>query len=327
MISPVDLTAPPTIQAAAQQLRSGATTSVALVQRCFERADHLDAQLGTYLARFDEPALRAAQVADEELARGRDRGPLHGIPIGVKDVIAAKEGPTTGQSVTLPHDWWSGEDATVVGRLRAAGAVITGKTTTLEFASGFPDLHGTAPIPRNPWNLNAWAGGSSSGSANGLAVGMFAGALGTDTGASIRMPAAFCGVTGLLPTYGLVPTSKLLYLAPSLDRIGPLAHTALDCRTMLRALCTPQPGESPADRMPAQAHDGLGRGLRGGGHHRRAGRDRVLRGRLARTGGNGCHALRTARCRAGPVGADLRRRPGPLHRPAGAWCRMTSTLE
>ncbi len=226
----------PTIESASTALLSGQITSRDLVESSIRRANRLDGVIATYISRFDTEALAAADAADDELAAGNCRGPLHGVPIAIKDMIAAKEGPTTGQSSTLAADWWSGIDSPVVSRLRNAGAVITGKTTTLEFASGFPPLDGSSLVPRNPWNVEAWSGGSSSGSGNGLAVGIFAAALGTDTGASIRMPAAFCGISGLLPTYGSVSNSKTLLLSPSLDRTGPMAHTALDCRTMFRVM-------------------------------------------------------------------------------------------
>jgi aspartyl-tRNA(Asn)/glutamyl-tRNA(Gln) amidotransferase subunit A len=222
-----------TIQRAATDLRSGATTSTELTEAALTRADHLDERVGVFLARFADSARERAAQADRELAAGIDLGPLHGIPLGIKDILAAAEGPTTAQSLVLDPAWGAGKDAPVTRRLRAGGAVIVGKTTTLEFAMGFPDAEKPFPIPRNPWDLDRWAGGSSSGSGSGVAPGMMLGAIGTDTGASIRMPAAFCGVSGLKPTYSLVPKSGCAPLGYSLDVVGPLARTAWDCGAIL----------------------------------------------------------------------------------------------
>ena len=236
---------PATVADAATRLRARELSSVELTAACLGQADRLDARLGTYLTRFDEQALAAAARADAELATGIDRGPLHGIPVAVKDVVATAEGPTTAQSLAPLPGWERPWDAPVVGRLRRAGAVITGKTTTAEFALGFPDPDKPFPTPRNPWALDAWAGGSSSGTANGIVAGMFLAGIGSDTGGSIRMPAAFCGITGLLPTQGRVPMTGTVPLSPSLDRLGPLARTAADCATVLDALTDRRPDPPP----------------------------------------------------------------------------------
>ena len=225
---------PLTVQDAAKQLRTGELTSVELTKLVIARAEEFDAQVGTYLARFDDHALASAAQADDELAQGLDRGPLHGIPVGVKDILAALEGPTTAQSLILDPAWGEGKDAPIVKRLRKAGAVITGKTTTMEFACGMPDPTKPFPIPRNPWDLETWPGGSSSGTGSGIAAGMFLAGIGTDTGGSIRIPAAFCGVSGLMPTFGRVPKSGCTPLGYSLDHVGPLARSAWDCAAMLQ---------------------------------------------------------------------------------------------
>ena len=239
---------PRTIGEAAARLRNGSLSSRELVAAALARADAADEYVGALLARFDETALVRAEAADRELAGGRDLGPLHGIPVGIKDILAAAEGPTTGQSLTLEADHWLGRDATVVGRLRAAGAVIVGKSTTMEFAVGLPDPSKPFPLPRTPWDVDRWAGGSSSGSGAGVAAGFFLGAVGTDTAGSIRCPAAFCGVSGLMPTYGRVPTGGCLPLSYSLDHIGPLAHSAADCGLMLAVMA----GHDPADPYSAR---------------------------------------------------------------------------
>lgn len=231
-------------------LRAGELTSVELVEAGIEAADRRDGALGVYLTRMDESALEEAERADAELRAGRDRGALHGIPVGVKDMIAVAGVPTTAQSLVRADAPAETADAPVVARLRAAGAVITGKTTTMEFGCGIPDPSKPFPVPRNPYNLDRWAGGSSSGSASGVAAGMFLAALGGDTAGSIRMPAAFCGVTGLLPSYGRVPRSGSVPLGYSLGRIGPLARTARDCAAVLAAIVGPHPGDPAGTAVP-----------------------------------------------------------------------------
>ncbi|WP_326568887.1 amidase [Amycolatopsis rhabdoformis] len=234
---------PRDISAAATALRAGAVTSRELTRTALAAADAVDGELGSYLCRLDEFALAAADRADAELAAGRDRGPLHGIPLAVKDTISTAAAPTTAQSTVLDPAWGAGRDAPVVARLLAAGAVLTGKTTTMEFACGMPESGGPFPVPRNPWDLGAWPGGSSSGSAAGVAAGLFLAALGSDTIGSVRIPAAMCGVTGLMPTFGRVPKSGCVPLAFSVDRVGPVARSAADCALVLEAIA----GQAPED--------------------------------------------------------------------------------
>jgi aspartyl-tRNA(Asn)/glutamyl-tRNA(Gln) amidotransferase subunit A len=247
---------PLTVQDAAARLRSGELSSVELTRAVLARADRLDGRLGTYLARFDERALAAAAAADAELAAGLDRGPLHGVPVAVKDILAAREGPTTAQSLVLDPAWGAGRDAPVVARLRSAGAVITGKTTTAEFACGMPDPTKPFPIPRNPWDLRAYPGGSSSGTGSGVAAGLFLAGVGTDTGGSIRMPAAYCGISGLKATFGRVPKSGCAPLGYSLDHIGPLARSAWDCAAMLRAMAGHHPSDPDSAAAPVPDYVG-----------------------------------------------------------------------
>lgn len=228
--------APWTITSAARALRDGSITSVELVRMGFAQADRLDSDLVTYIARFDESAQEGAALADQELARGQDKGPLHGIPIGIKDVILTREGPTTANSLVRNPAWTTRRDATVIRKLREAGAILTGKLSTMEFAFGAVDADGPFRLPRTPWDPNCWAGGSSSGSGNGVASNMFLGALGSDTAGSVRMPAAYCGITGLKQTYGLVSNDGLIPLSPSLDYIGPMARSAADTALILQAI-------------------------------------------------------------------------------------------
>lgn len=226
-----------TITEAAAALRAGQTTSVALAREAIAVADAHDEAVGTFIVRYNQQALEAAEAADAAFAAGVDKGPLQGIPLGVKDIITTREGPSTAQSLVLDPQWGLDlGDAVVVSRLREAGALIMGKLTTCEFAIGMPDFERPFPIPRNPWNLDYWPGGSSSGSGSGVASGMVLGALGTDTGGSIRIPASYCGVSGLMPTFGRVPKSGCAPLGYSLDHIGPLTRTARDAALMLSVL-------------------------------------------------------------------------------------------
>lgn len=238
-----------TIVEAAAALRSGEISAVELTNEAIHRADVWDGALGVFIDRYNTTAIEAAKRADADLAAGIDHGPLHGIPLGIKDIISTAEGPTTAQSLILDPDWGDRTDAPVVARLRNAGAIIVGKATTMEFAIGLPDPDKPFPIPRNPWNLETWTGGSSSGTGAGVAAGLFLAGLGTDTGGSIRIPAAYCGITGLKPTFGRVPKSGCVPLGYSLDHIGPMARSAADCAVLLQVLA----GFDEADPYSARA--------------------------------------------------------------------------
>lgn len=238
------------IAEAAAAVRAGELTSTSLVTACHERADALDALLGTYLTRFDETALQAGHAIDTAAGGGTMSGPLAGIPLAVKDFIAAREGPTTAQSVVHDPDWFRGRDARVVQLLRDAGAVILGKTTMAEHAAGRPDPVMPFPILRNPWDIRRWTGGSSTGTANGIAAGLFPAGLGTDTSGSVRIPAAMCGISGLRPTTGRVPMSGCLPASRTLDVIGPMARTAGDLAALLRVIAPQLPAE-PVPESPA----------------------------------------------------------------------------
>lgn len=233
-----------TIADALDALRDGTTTASGLLDGVESLADARDPGLGIYLERFRSSASETAAEVDRQVAAGESRGPLAGIPLGIKDIISTAEGTTTAQSLVLDPGWSARTgDAEVVRRLRAAGAVLTGKLTTMEFATGRPDAAKPFPIPRNPWNPDYYAGGSSSGTASGVAVGAILGGLGTDTGGSIRGPAAFCGISGLKPTFGRVPKSGCVPLGYSVDHVGPMARSARDCAILLGVLA----GHHPAD--------------------------------------------------------------------------------
>ncbi|MFT7598134.1 MAG: aspartyl-tRNA(Asn)/glutamyl-tRNA(Gln) amidotransferase subunit A [Acidimicrobiales bacterium] len=255
---------PWTIETAASALRAGETTSVALVEQAQTAADQLDPQMGTWIDRYNEQALARADEADAELAAGNDRGPLHGIPLGIKDIISTDEGPTTAQSLTLPASWGEAGDGPLMTRLRDAGAVVMGKTTTMEYAIGRPDFSKPFPVPRNPWNLERWTGGSSSGTGNGVASGQILGGLGTDTGGSVRLPAAYNGISGHKPTFGLVPKSGCVPLGMSYDHIGPMARSAWDCAAMLTVMAGADPSDrTTVDRAPVDYVSSLDRTLDG----------------------------------------------------------------
>ena len=232
------MTLPLTIERAGIELRAGEVTSEELTAAALARIDHDRGALGAVVGRCDESALASARAADRELDRGNDRGPLHGIPVALKDVLATADAPTTAQSLAMLPGY-QGFDSAAAAKLRQAGAVLVAKAACSEFACGTPDAAKPFPFPRNPWDLSRWAGGSSGGSASGLLAGFFLGAVGTDTGGSIRVPAAFSGITGLKPTFGLVSRFGCVPLSYTLDHVGPMARTARDCALLLTALAGP----------------------------------------------------------------------------------------
>src|SRR3954468_2244140 len=208
---------PLTIHEAAAAIRAGSLTPVDLLEQCLERIDRYEPQVRAWVLVDRGGAREQALRLTDELKKGQHRGPLHGIPIGVKDIIDVFDLPT-GCGSKLWANSIARQDATVVKRLRQAGAVILGKTVTTAYAFLDP------PVTRNPWNLNRTPGGSSSGSAAAVACGMCLGALASQTGGSTTRPAAFCGVCSLKPTYGRVSTDGVLPLAPSLDHVGLMAN-------------------------------------------------------------------------------------------------------
>lgn len=219
------LHAPPSwftsIQAAGAALRSGEASPRTLVEFCLERIDRLDGELRAWVRVDRAEALAAADRAGEELLSGFDRGPLHGIPLGVKDVYDVAGLPTLAGSTLLSEEP-ARRDAAVVARLRGAGAILLGKTVTTEFAC-------LDPSPTfNPWDLACTPGGSSSGSAAGLAAGTCLASLGTQTGGSLTRPASYCGVAAWKPTYGLLPVDGVVPISRTLDHAGVLARSARD---------------------------------------------------------------------------------------------------
>lgn len=240
---------------------------VELLSTLLERIEKLDPQLHAFIRLDAEAALDAARAAATEIGAGRIRGPLHGVPIGVKDIIDVAGLPTTCHSKIL-LDNVARQDAAVIVRLRQAGAVIIGKLSTHEFAIGGPSFDLPFPPARNPWNLEHHPGGSSSGSGAGVCAGLFPAALGTDTGGSVRNPASACGVVGLKPTYGLVSRRGVFPLSFTLDHIGPLTRTVADSALMADAIAgydSADPGSTASDaRNFGRLLDSGVRGLRVG---------------------------------------------------------------
>src|SRR6266849_6713478 len=223
------------IQEASEELRSGLRTPTELLAETLERIEQLDSRIHAFITVMRDQAFEEAEKAENEQRTGLFRGPLHGIPIGVKDLIAVKNVRLTAGSKVLA-DHVSQEDATVVEQLRRAGAVIIGKTNTHEFAYGT-----YTPPTRNPWDLTHIPGGSSGGSAAAVAAGMCLGSIGSDTGGSIRIPSACCGVTGLKPTYGRVSTFGVIPLSWPLDHVGPMGRSAEDCAILFDAIAKYDP--------------------------------------------------------------------------------------
>ncbi|MDE2804815.1 MAG: amidase [Gemmatimonadota bacterium] len=229
---------PSTIAELAPLVRAGAVSPVELTEQALTRIEEDDGRANAFQLVLADEALAAARRAEDEVGRGAWRGPLHGIPVAVKDLLAMKDTVTTSGSKVLA-DHVTDHDAAVVERLRAAGAVIVGKTRLSEFAywPGSTNPHyGPTPNPRDPTRD---AGGSSSGSAAAVAGGMVYAALGTDTGGSIRIPAALCGVVGLKPTFGRASLHGCMALAWSLDHVGPLARSVEDAALVLAAIAGP----------------------------------------------------------------------------------------
>jgi aspartyl-tRNA(Asn)/glutamyl-tRNA(Gln) amidotransferase subunit A len=235
---------------------------VELVQALLDRISAHDSQLNAFIAVDGEAALDEARQAEREILAGRVRGPLHGVPVGIKDIIDVAGQPTTCHSKIM-LDNVAREDAPVISRLRAAGAIMLGKLSLHEFAIGGPSFDLPFPPARNPWNVDHHPGGSSSGSGAALAAGFVPLALGTDTGGSIRNPAGTCGVAGLKPTYGLVSRRGVFPLAFTLDHIGPMARSVRDIALALDALAGHDAGD-PGSVATPHRHFGadLTRGIR-----------------------------------------------------------------
>lgn len=252
-----------TIAEAARAIRTGEVSPVELVQKSLDQIQAHDEVLRAWITVCADEALAQAMTAEAEVRAGKSRGPLHGVPVGLKDNIATRGVRTTAGSRVLGN-WIPDHDATVAERLRASGAIVLGKLNLHEFAWG-----GTSDNPhygtvRNPWNTDRFPGGSSGGSGVAVAARMCFGALGTDTGGSIRLPSSINGITGIRPTYGRVSNHGIIPLAWSMDTAGPMARTAEDCALMFDAIA----GHDPKDPTTAARSAGgysqdLGKSIQG----------------------------------------------------------------
>ena len=245
----------------ARRIHAGDVSPVEATTDQLARIEMLDGRLRSYAHLMAEVALSQARSAEAEIMRGEIRGPLHGVPIAVKD-LCWMQGVPTAAGMTIYQDFRPSEDATVVRRLCAAGAIILGKLQLTEGA--YADHHPQIPAPVNPWHAAHWPGASSSGSGVATAAGLCYGSLGSDTGGSIRFPAAANGVTGLKPTWGRVSRHGVFELAATLDHIGPMARSAADCGAMLGVIAGNDPNDPTAVLDPVPNYlAGMARGMRG----------------------------------------------------------------
>ncbi len=254
-----------TLAEAARRIEARALSPVELTRACLERIERLDPEINAFVTLTREQALADAAQAEADLSAGRYRGALHGVPVSIKDNLATAGVRTTAGSKHL-SDWVPDEDATVVARLRQAGAVILGKTNLHEWAAGCSTINPYYGVTRNPWDRNRVPGGSSGGSAAAVAAGLSLGAIGTDNAGSVRNPASLCGVVGLKATYGRV--SRFGGVAGtggySTDHFGVLTRTVRDSALMLQAIAGPDPRDSTSSDAPVPDFGALlGEGVAG----------------------------------------------------------------
>ena len=248
---------------AAALIKSRRLSPVELTQALLARIDRLDNAVGAFITVTRDEALGAARAAEQAIARGQYRGPLHGIPFGVKDTHYTKGIRTTANTPVL-RDFVPDFDATVVARLKSAGGVLLGKMKLPEFSFGSAGEGGAFPDAKNPWNLSRTPGGSSSGSAAALAAGLVTVATGGDTSGSIRNPATFCGVVGMKPTYGRVSRRGIVAISWSLDHVGPMTRTVADNATLLNVIAGHDAADDTSAPLPVPDYTrALRRGVRG----------------------------------------------------------------
>jgi amidase len=242
-------------------IRGRKVSPVEATRAQLDRIAALDKGIASYALVMADAAMAQAEAAEKEILAGTYRGPLHGVPVAVKDLCWTK-GVTTAAGMTIYQDFRPTDDATVVGRLSDAGAVILGKLQLTE--SAYADHHPAITPPKNPWNADYWPGASSSGSGAATAAGLCYGSLGSDTGGSIRFPSAANGLTGLKPTWGRVSRYGVFELAATLDHVGPMTRSAIDAGIMLGAIAGADPKDPTArpDSVPDYLAD-VGQGVRG----------------------------------------------------------------
>jgi aspartyl-tRNA(Asn)/glutamyl-tRNA(Gln) amidotransferase subunit A len=238
-----------TIEAARAAVQARKTTATSLAEAFYAKIDKTDPEIGAYLTLSKDRALEQAARMDSLAAKGEELPPLGGVPVGIKDVMVTRGVRTTAGSKILAN-YIPPYDCTAVARLEAAGAVVLGKLNCDEFAMGSSNENSAWRPVHNPRDLSRVPGGSSGGSAAAVAADMAVATLGSDTGGSIRQPASFCGVVGLMPTYGRVSRYGLIAFASSLDRIGPLAKTVRDAAIVLRTIAGRDPMDSTSAEVP-----------------------------------------------------------------------------
>jgi aspartyl-tRNA(Asn)/glutamyl-tRNA(Gln) amidotransferase subunit A len=239
----------PTIESLSRRIRAREISPTELTHDCLDRIAKLNPQLNAFITVLAESALEEARRAEQEIFRGKYRGPLHGIPVGLKDILDTAGVRTTAASA-LFKDRIPAEDAEVARRLRANGAIILGKQNLHEFAYGGSSLISFYGEIHNPWDAARVAGGSSGGSAASVASGMGLAAVGTDTAGSVRLPAAYCGVVGLKPTYGRISARGVVPLSQSFDHVGPITNSVCDAGLMLQVLAGYDAGDPASVDVP-----------------------------------------------------------------------------
>ncbi|MGD9828483.1 MAG: amidase [Hyphomicrobiaceae bacterium] len=254
-----------TIAEASKRIAAGKLSSVDLTEACLARIAAVEDRVSSFILLLADQARAAARAADEEIRKSGPRSPMHGIPIGLKDIYDTAGIATTGHSRRM-QGRIPPADSVCTQKLGEAGSILLGKLATHEFATGGPSFDLPWPAARNPWRLDRFPGGSSSGSGSAVACGEVLGAMGSDTGGSIRLPAAFCGTAGIKPTYGRVSKRGVLPLSWTFDNCGPLAWTAEDCAIMLQAVAGYDPqdpcsADVPVPDFRAGINDGV-KGLR-----------------------------------------------------------------
>jgi aspartyl-tRNA(Asn)/glutamyl-tRNA(Gln) amidotransferase subunit A len=275
-------------------------SSVELVDACLARIGALDDRLRAFIAVHGGSARQVAAAADAMIAAGHRLGPLHGVPIAIKDNIAVAGQPTTAGSKIL-RDWVPDEDATVAARLKSQGAIVIGKTNLHEFAWGGTSANPHYGFVRNPWDPERFPAGSSGGSGAAVAARMCHGALGTDTGGSIRLPSAINGIVGIRPTIGRVSNFNVIPLAWSMDTVGPMTRTVRDCAVMFNAVAGHDPRDAGSAAVPTSDYtadltrgvDGLRIGVVPGYffHHLQPPVDAAVRGALKTLEGLGARVM------------------------------------
>lgn len=250
------------IAEAAKLIAAKKLSPVELTQTCLDRIDAMNGVLNAFIRPTPDRAMADAKAAEASIMKHGPLGPMHGIPIGLKDIVDTAGIPTTCQSKIMADNVPT-TDATCAAKLATAGSVMMGKLTTHEFADGGPSFDLPMPPARNPWNPDHFTAGSSSGTGAAVAAGMILCGIGTDTGGSIRGPAAFCGIAGIKPTYGLVSRAGVAPAAFSLDHIGPMAWSAEDCAIMLQVLAGHDPKDPASANRPVPNYTALiGAGLK-----------------------------------------------------------------